>query len=165
MTLRIGATLSCDGMDCDQHLSEDTAEAVRESANRYGWVRVLGGDRERDYCGACAEKRARRKRLAEVMPAGTVLLGVFDAARAAGFTVSDDRPEAKVSCCGTPVEIQSWLGDAVAAHCKTCGAAIADVTGPVWSGGGVSFVDPDKINVETEARWVVVVRDEGAVKS
>lgn len=154
MTIRIGATLSCDGTDCGAHLHEATAAELRERANRLGWVRALNG--ERDFCGACADKRAKRKRLAEIVPAGVVLLGVFDAARAAGFTVSDDRPEAKVSCCGSPVEIQSWLGGAVAAKCETCGAAIADVTGPVYRNGSVSFMDSDKVDMETELRWVVI---------
>lgn len=159
MTVRVGATLSCDGTDCGAHLHEATEAEVRERANRLGWVRVLAGDR--DYCGRCAERRAARPKLATLFP-GVTLLPVFDAARAAGFTVLAKEGEGNVVCCGAPVTVSSFLGGAHYARCETCGAAIADVTGPQYGNGSMSFMDSDKVDMETEKRWVVVSKSGAA---
>ena len=58
-------------------------------------------------------------------------------------------------CCGQRVESQSMFGDAYYAECKCCGRFIADISGPHFSGGAVSFLDSDKVDLDTQVRWIV----------
>ena len=64
-----------------------------------------------------------------------------------------DRPE----CCGIPVEICGFIGCAYECHCKTCRRFIFDVTGPEFGNSWVNIPDSDKVDMETEERWIAGV--------
>lgn len=59
-------------------------------------------------------------------------------------------------CCGQEVEVQNMLGSTYFAQCETCRKFISDVTGPRFSetGGAVSFIDGDKVDLNTDKTWV-----------
>jgi len=64
----------------------------------------------------------------------------------------DDKP----NCCGAPVHIDSFFGDAYQAYCETCGRFIHDVLAPSFGNSWVNVIDTEKIDVETgyERRWI-----------
>jgi len=63
----------------------------------------------------------------------------------------------KPICCGSEVTIRSLLGSAYFAQCRTCKKFVLDVTGPKFEGGSVRFMDGDKVDLETDRRWIAGV--------
>lgn len=143
-----GFTLICDGHECSRTARGSDEADARGAA--HGWT----SDGSRDFCRRCSERRAQRKKLSEIVPAGTVLLDLWPACEAAGFVVNREGEKPDVRCCGVEVETFSMFGDAYAAKCKTCGSYISDVTGPEWGNGSVAFMDSEKVDIETTTRWV-----------
>ena len=70
-----------------------------------------------------------------------------------------DRPE----CCGSPIEIRAMFGSAYFVQCKTCGKFAADVTGPSFGNASVCFIDPEKVDVDTDKLWIAGVQSDGEV--
>lgn len=62
----------------------------------------------------------------------------------------------KPVCCGQPVNVQSMIGSPYFAECEKCGKWAAAVDGPMFSNGGgvVQFLDPDKVDLDTDRRWI-----------
>ena len=60
------------------------------------------------------------------------------------------------TCCGERVPTTSFLGT-YHAECAKCGKWAHDLTGPSFTPGGnaCSFLDPDKVDVETDKVWIV----------
>lgn len=61
-------------------------------------------------------------------------------------------------CCGEIVTVESMLGSPYHAECRFCGKFARAVDGPNFTGGAVQFLDPDKVDLDTEHRWIVGVR-------
>lgn len=62
----------------------------------------------------------------------------------------------KPTCCGTEVEVNSFIGSAYRAECAKCGKFIFDVTGPSFGNSWVSVCDSNKVDMETDydKRWI-----------
>lgn len=58
-------------------------------------------------------------------------------------------------CCGAPIEIRSMIGDPYYAECKTCRKFGAAMDGPRFGKSSVRFLDGDRIDLDTERRWIV----------
>lgn len=61
------------------------------------------------------------------------------------------------ACCGEPVKIKSMLGQAYQADCSICGKWASNVAGPTFGPNGnyVQFLDPDKVDLDTDASWII----------
>jgi hypothetical protein len=58
-------------------------------------------------------------------------------------------------CCGTPVEIRSFIGSAYFAQCDRCKKFIVDVTGPTFGNSWVNLPDHEKIDMDDDSkRWI-----------
>jgi len=156
MSERTGTTISCDRYECDSTAYGKAEDEARADARERGWERTEDG---RDFCRQCVEIRARRKKVADLVPKGVRLLTPFEAAEAAGFEKRDyDEKEgvAHFYCCGTEVDVSALIGTPYGARCTICANAIADVLGPSFGNGHVAMADPDKVDTEDPRSWVVV---------
>lgn len=58
-------------------------------------------------------------------------------------------------CCGSEIEVRSFLGAAYFAQCAACRKFILDVTGPHFGNTFVTLPDKEKIDgLDAEARWI-----------
>ena len=61
-----------------------------------------------------------------------------------------DRP----TCCRQPVKITNMLGATYMVECERCSRFIVDVSGPSFEGSAVRFIDSEKIDIDTDYRWI-----------
>lgn len=75
-----------------------------------------------------------------------------DAMDAVGWSLDVDPP----TCCGRPVTVSTFIGDAYQAVCETCKRFVFDVTGPEFSNERACVLLPssDEYDLDTDARWV-----------
>lgn len=69
-----------------------------------------------------------------------------------------DRP----TCCGSEIEIRSMIGAAYFAECPRCGKFAVEVTGPSFGNSSVAFIDPEKVDVDTDKLWITGQRPVGS---
>lgn len=62
-------------------------------------------------------------------------------------------------CCGTPVAVKALIGDPYYAECETCGKFAVTADAPRFGKASVQFLDPEKIDLDTDARWIVGVKE------
>lgn len=76
---------------------------------------------------------------------------IQEACEAIGWEFAD-RPV----CCGSEVEISSFIGQAYQAVCRKRDKFIFDVTGPEYSNGGgvIELPQEDAYDLDGAARWV-----------
>jgi hypothetical protein len=74
---------------------------------------------------------------------------VQEAVAAAGWEWAD-----KPVCCGTQIEVRSFIGSAYMGECMACGRFIVDVSGPTFGNSWVNFPDSTKIELSVEQRWI-----------
>lgn len=56
-------------------------------------------------------------------------------------------------CCGKPIVVHSFLGPYFAT-CEECGRFARDVSAPQFGNGCAFCVDSDKVDVDTDVRWI-----------
>jgi len=62
-----------------------------------------------------------------------------------------------LTCCGQPVDVSSFLGDATNAKCLVCGKEAACLWGPQISGACARFLDFDQFRREgDDPIWVII---------
>ena len=162
MAEKTGTTITCDRYGCEWSIHRPTPEEAREYVAGRGWTRTEDG---RDFCPDCTMLRAKRKKPRDLVPAGVPVRTVFGAAEAAGWERREDGGLSHFFCCGSEVEYHSILGDAYAASCSTCGAAIESVLAPSFGRSSVAFTDSDKVDVEDPECWVVASEYQAATPS
>jgi hypothetical protein len=61
------------------------------------------------------------------------------------------------TCCGNALSVQTCIGNPYFAKCETCGKWAASLDGPSFSesGSSASFLDTDKVDLDTEATWII----------
>jgi hypothetical protein len=79
---------------------------------------------------------------------------IHEALAVHGWDIEPLPEDYKPICCGVPVACRSFLGSAYVAECETCGRFIADVTAPSFGNSCVVLCDSEKVDVETERRWI-----------
>jgi hypothetical protein len=67
----------------------------------------------------------------------------------------------KPPCCGAETEVRGFLGSTYVAECRTCGRFVADVSMPMPSerGSAMILLDPEKVDLDTERRWIAGRRE------
>lgn len=59
------------------------------------------------------------------------------------------------TCCGTDVTTLAFISSLYFAECKACGKWASAADAPNFVSNSAQFVDHEKVNLETEARWLV----------
>ena len=94
-------------------------------------------------------------------PFAQQLKTIHDALGVHGWDVVEFGDGYTPSCCGTPVDVQSFLGYAYHAECSICGNFSHDMTGPRFGNGHVNLIDTDKVDCTTENTWIAGTRSKG----
>jgi hypothetical protein len=159
VSVTTGTTIRCDRHDCTRTAFGANADSAAKHAAAAGWTHTDDG---RDFCGSCTSIRAARKSVHDLVPEPVRLFEVFDAAEAVGWERRDGEEEgvAHFFCCGEEVAVDSVIGYPYHARCKVCGKAIADAIGPSFGNAWMSMPDPDLVDTEDPATWVIVAEYE-----
>jgi hypothetical protein len=62
---------------------------------------------------------------------------------------------ASPQCCGAKVGIRTIIGDPYYAECGVCHKFAATADGPSFGNASVRFIDTDKVDIDTDRRWIV----------